>query len=159
MIDLGELLCFGPLFFSRHTPHHQCLYPHSISKSVIVLYVLPEDPFLTLSVFDLCRMGFSGPCQQTFHCMHAKSLQLYLISSTPWTVACQAPPSMGFCRQEYWSELPFPPPRDLTQEWIPSLLCFLHCRWILYHLSPWGSLNNNNKSKYNYLQHGIMSPD
>ena len=78
MIDLGELLCFGPLFFSRHTPHHQCLYPHSISKSVIVLYVLPEDPFLTLSVFDLCRMGFSGPCQQTFHCMHAKSLQLYL---------------------------------------------------------------------------------
>ena len=29
---------------------------------------------------------------------------------TPWTVACQAPPSMGFSRQEYWSELPFPSP-------------------------------------------------
>ena len=27
-----------------------------------------------------------------------------------WTVACQAPLSMGFSRQEYWSELPFPPP-------------------------------------------------
>ena len=27
---------------------------------------------------------------------------------TPWTVACQAPPSMGFCRQEYWSGLVFP---------------------------------------------------
>ena len=33
---------------------------------------------------------------------------------TPWTVARQAPPSMGFPRQEYWSGLPFPPPEDLT---------------------------------------------
>ena len=32
---------------------------------------------------------------------------------TPRTVACQAPLSMGFCRQEYWSVLPFPPPQDL----------------------------------------------
>ena len=32
---------------------------------------------------------------------------------TPWTVAHQAPPSMGFSRQEYWSEVPFPSPGDL----------------------------------------------
>ena len=32
---------------------------------------------------------------------------------TPWTVACQAPLSMEFSRQEYWSGLPFPPPEDL----------------------------------------------
>ena len=32
---------------------------------------------------------------------------------TPWTVAHQAPLSMGFPRQEYWSGLPFPSPRDL----------------------------------------------
>ena len=32
---------------------------------------------------------------------------------TPWTVAYQAPPSMGFSRQEYWSGLPFPSPEDL----------------------------------------------
>ena len=32
---------------------------------------------------------------------------------TPWTVARQAPLSMGFPRQEYWSELPFPTPKDL----------------------------------------------
>ena len=31
----------------------------------------------------------------------------------PWTVAYQAPLSMGFPRQEYWSELPFPSPGDL----------------------------------------------
>ena len=33
-------------------------------------------------------------------------------SATPGTVACQAPLSMGFSRQEYWSELPFPTPGD-----------------------------------------------
>ena len=32
---------------------------------------------------------------------------------TPWTVAHQAPLSMGFSRQEDWSGLPFPPPGDL----------------------------------------------
>ena len=31
----------------------------------------------------------------------------------PWTVACLVPVSMGFCRQEYWSGLPFPSPGDL----------------------------------------------
>ena len=34
-------------------------------------------------------------------------------SVTPWTVACQAPLSMEFSGQEYWSELPFPSPGDL----------------------------------------------
>ena len=37
----------------------------------------------------------------------------------PWTIACQAPQSMGFYRQEYWSVLPFPPPGDLLHPGIP----------------------------------------
>ena len=49
--------------------------------------------------------------------MRAKSLQSRLFA-TPWTVALQAPPSMGFSRQEYWSRLPCPPPRDLPDPWI-----------------------------------------
>ena len=36
----------------------------------------------------------------------------------PWTVICQAPLSMGFSRQEYWSGLSFPPPRDLPSSGI-----------------------------------------
>ena len=43
----------------------------------------------------VCRLS----CDQTF--------------ATPWTAACQAPLSMEFSRQEYWSQLPWPPPRDL----------------------------------------------
>ena len=37
---------------------------------------------------------------------------------TPWTVARQAPLSLGFSRQEYWSGLPFPPPGDLPDQGI-----------------------------------------
>ena len=40
------------------------------------------------------------------------------LSVTPWTVARQAPLSMGFPRQEYWRGLPFPPPGDLLDTWI-----------------------------------------
>ena len=38
--------------------------------------------------------------------------------TTPWTVARQAPLRLKFSRQEYWSELPFPPPRDLPDQGI-----------------------------------------
>ena len=37
-----------------------------------------------------------------------KSLSHVRLLATPWTAAYQAPPSMGFSRQEYWSGLPFP---------------------------------------------------
>ena len=40
--------------------------------------------------------------------MHAQSLSCVQLFATPWTAACQAPLSMGFPRQEYWSGLPFP---------------------------------------------------
>ena len=39
---------------------------------------------------------------------------------TPWTVACQVPLSMGFSRQEYWSELPCSPSGDLPNPGIES---------------------------------------
>ena len=41
------------------------------------------------------------------------SLSHVRLFATPWTVAHQAPPSMAFSRQEYWSGLPFPSPGDL----------------------------------------------
>ena len=54
-----------------------------------------------------------------------KSLSRVWLFVTPWTVAYQAPPSMGFSRQEYWSGLPLPSPGDLPDPGIepgsPSL--------------------------------------
>ena len=66
-----------------------------------------------------------------------KSLSRVQLFATPWTVAYQAPPSMGFSRQECWSGLPFPSPGDLPNPGIdPSLP---HCRQMLYRLSHQGS--------------------
>ena len=42
-----------------------------------------------------------------------KSLSRVRLFATPWTVAYNVPPSMGFSRQEYWSGVPFPSPEDL----------------------------------------------
>ena len=74
--------------------------------------------------------------------MHAQLLSRVRLFATLWTVACQAPPSMGFSRQEYWSGLPFPPPGDLPDPEIePRLLRLLYWQadsLALRHLgSPW----------------------
>ena len=51
-----------------------------------------------------------------------KSLNRVRLFVTPWTRAYQAPPSMGFPRQEYWSGLPFPSPEIFpTQGLNPGL--------------------------------------
>ena len=44
-----------------------------------------------------------------------KSLSCVQLFATLWTVACQAPPVIGFSRQEYWSGLSFPSPGDLPE--------------------------------------------
>ena len=46
-------------------------------------------------------------------CLPAHLLSHVQIFVTTWTVAHQAPQSMGFSRQGYWSQLPFPSPGDL----------------------------------------------
>ena len=58
----------------------------------------------------------------------------------PWTVAHQAPLSMGFSRQEYWSRLSFPPPGDLPHPGIePNSPVSLALQRIVYHWSHWWS--------------------
>ena len=54
-------------------------------------------------------------------------------SATPWTAVHQAPLSMGFSRQEYWSGLPFPSPGDLPDPGIK--LSLPHYRQTVYCLS------------------------
>ena len=57
----------------------------------------------------------AGGGKESFLCVYvcAQSLSRVRFFETLWTVAHQAPLSMGFSRQEYWSELPFPSPGDL----------------------------------------------
>ena len=49
-------------------------------------------------------------CHSLLQCVKVKSLSRVRLLATPWTASNQAPPSMGFSRQEYWSGLPFPSP-------------------------------------------------
>ena len=72
-----------------------------------------------------------SPFGQTFWplaCMHAKLLPLCLTLCDPMGyIACHAPLSMGFSRQEYWSGLPLSTPR-----YLPNPGQLLQCRQILY---------------------------
>ena len=85
-------------------------------------------------------------------------------SATPRAIARQAPLSMGFSRQEYWSGLPFPSPGDLPNPVI-KLASLLHCGRILYclgrqgssihyYISPW---NVKDKDVACSLTRGLLS--
>ena len=64
---------------------------------------------------------------------HAQSLSPFGFLMTPWTVACQAPQSMGLFRQEYRSRLPFPSPENLPDPGVePTSPVFLLSRQIFY---------------------------
>ena len=65
-------------------------------RKLLWAFLLVKDPF---------RVGRHGTLEVTW-----KSLSRVRLFSTPWIAACQAPPSMEFSRQEYWSGLPFPSP-------------------------------------------------
>ena len=94
--------------------------------------------------------------------MHAQSLQLCLTLCDPMDYNPQAPLSLEFSRQEYWSWLPFPSPGDLPNpnRLNPHLLCLLH--WQAGSLpasslsrggSPKRQINNRkNKNKNKILK-------
>ena len=80
------------------------------------------------------------PGLESFEQYFASMCDLPVVSNsivTPWTVPHQAPPSLGFFRQEYWSGSPFPSPGDLPDQ--GSSLGLLHCRQVCHRLSHQGS--------------------
>ena len=94
---------------------------------LVVLFFLLSGPTLWLLTHSLCIHSFSnffsirhipGMVLGTAEQKRKLPVELLLFSlsvvsdsfATPWTVACQAPLSIGFPRQEYWSGLPFPSP-------------------------------------------------
>ena len=81
-----------------------------------------------------------------------KSLSRVRLFGTPWTVAHQAPLSMGFSRQEYWSGLPFPSPGDLPKPGIKPRSPALQAD-ALTSESP-----GKPKVSYNFLCTVLLSP-
>ena len=73
-------------------------------------------------------------------CLHAQLPSCVLLFVTPWTVAFQAPQTMGFSRQEYWSGLLCPPPGDLPDPGIQPAFPASPALWSdSLLLSHWGS--------------------
>ena len=56
-----------------------------------------------------------------YMCVCSQSLSCVWYFATPWTIPCQAPLSLGFSRQEYWSRLPFAPPGHFPNPGIKPL--------------------------------------
>ena len=68
---------------------------------------------MALFAFDIWLLRFKSTKIQLLFKGKVKSLSCVRLFATPWTAAHQAPPSVGFFRQEYWNGLPFPSPGDL----------------------------------------------
>ena len=77
-----------------------------------------------------------------------KSLSRVRPSATPWTAAFQAPPSMGFSRQEYWSGVPLPSPAEVSKTprigWFTSLFLKLPVCNSVTSPDSWETLNQIN---------------
>ena len=84
-------------------------------------------------------------CVRSVHACVLRCFSPVRLFATLSTVTRQASLFMGFSRQEYWSELPCPPPGDLPDPGIEPAA--LHCRWILCPLSHLESPNREEKVK------------
>ena len=82
-----------------------------------------------------------------------KSLSRVRLFEILWTIARQAPPSMGFPRQEYWSGLPFPSSGDLPDPGMEPVSPALQADSL--PLSYWGSLSSrqiNPECEFKFLK-------
>ena len=68
---------------------------------------LPKPGILQARTLEWVAISFSNPWKWKVKVMLLSDVWLL---GTPWTAACQAPPSMGFSRQGYWSGVPLPSP-------------------------------------------------
>ena len=72
-----------------------------------ILFIIKKNVKIishTQAARQMCFMGYSLPMLLPSHFRRVR------LCATPWTAAHQAPPSLGFSRQEHWSGLPFPSP-------------------------------------------------
>ena len=81
------------------------------------------------------KYGTREPIYETECVCVLSHLSHVSLCATLWTAACQAPLSMGFSRQKYWSGLPCPPPGDLPNPGMEPTSLTSTCigKWVLYH--------------------------
>ena len=126
-----------PLFQWVNEINIQCQPLHLCTHRTLLLCSDSTTVPFPLSKFSLPPRSFLLAHKDAMCC--AKLPQSCPTLCNLWTIALQAPLSMGFSRQEYWSGLLCSPPGDLpTQESSPRLLCILHWQAGLLLLAPLG---------------------
>src|SRR5574341_409840 len=97
--------------------------------------------------------------------MKVKSFSRVQLVATPWTAAYQAPPSMGFSRQEYWSGVPLPSPNMLSRLVITFLPRNKHLliSWLqspsVVILEPRKIKSDTVSTVFPLISHEVMGPD
>ena len=108
-----QLLSHVQLFVTPWTEGHQAFLSFTISRSLLKLIfiksVMPSNHLVV--PFSSCSSQQRSSRNPFDLVLVAQSYPLFV---TPWTVAHQAPLSMRFSRQGYWSGVPFPSPGDLS---------------------------------------------
>ena len=100
--------------------HFQWIYLEAESLRDICTLMVIEELFIIVQKYKHLRCLSEAEWINKMCYIHkvkvkVKSLSRVRLFAAPWTVAYQAPPSMGFSRQEYWSGLPFPSPGETSQ--------------------------------------------
>ena len=138
-----QLLNQVQLFATPWAKAHHAACPHRLLEPISesTVYTL-----LCLASFTQCAVFEMHPC--LYRCMvHSFVLWVIIVLNvfvvvTPTTVTHQAPLSMGFPRQEYWIELPFPSPEDLPGPEIKPMpsACIFHIAGGSFPMSHQGNL-------------------
>ena len=97
-----------PEIFTQTCSHFIQIAAHLSHSQRSPLTTISKKPVFFIPNLLPCFMFLYGPWK-----LRVKLLSRVWLFATPWTVDCQAPPSVGFSRQEYWSGLLFPSPGDL----------------------------------------------
>ena len=111
-MDWTHLPCTG-WWILIHSATREVQQAHHFSKWAFRHIHMTDNVLIECGGREALGAGMRGVCEWVCVCVCVFSLSLLSDSVILWTVACQAPLSMGFSRQEYWSGLPFPSPGDL----------------------------------------------
>ena len=86
----------------------RCFIQHCVG-----IYTVLQDSYFHRDKIKTYKLSREHEVIHMKEKVKVKSLSRVQLFATPWTVAYQAPQTMGFSRQGYWSGLPFPSPGDL----------------------------------------------
>ena len=128
----GKIYCIGPLSSSQLRSMLCIIYAAAAAaaKSLQSCPTLcdlidgsppgsPVPGILQARTVEWVAISFSSAWKWK---VKVKSLSHVRLLETPWTATYQAPQSMGFSRQEYWSGLPFPSPMYESEKWSRSVM-------------------------------------